>query len=290
MLEKLFTKKIAAFSMILTSILVCSGCSFAIPRISVLDHNGWVADYESAERKVRETGNALLLFYKSGQEDMDSRIQRALDDPQLKTAAMNPIRCVLFHSYEPNRRYVAQFGVQRAPALILVHPDGTYHATEGSMQREQIAQFLTLAIPPGTQPKFNPYLPRVPEYFWHDTMDTAIAHAKKIEKPLFIIYERTFSGDWKKLQKLLTRREVFHRIAPMVHTRISVPGLFTDSYHSPFGVLQLPAIVIAKPGGSFCVLELPTTYESVVRFTDRSLTDLAETNTHKETVSSDIGP
>lgn len=289
-MDRLFTKNNAVFSMIIASILLCSGCSFTLPRISVLDHNGWVADYESAERKVRETGNPLLLFYKSGQEDMDTRIQRALDDPQLKITTMNYIRCILFHSYEPDRRYVAQFGVQRAPALILIHPDGTYHATEGSMHQEQIAQFLTLSIPPGTLSKFNPYLPRVTEYLWHDSLETAIIKAQKIGKPLFIIYERTLSNDRKKLQKLLARREVFHRIAPMVHTRISITGIFTNSYISPFGVLQLPSIVIAQPGGSFWVLELPTTYESVVRFTDRSLKSLAESRTNTETVSSGIGP
>jgi len=290
MMARLFTKNDAIFSMIATSIFLCSGCSFSLPRISVLEHNTWVADYESAERKVRETGNSLLLFYKSGKEEMDTRIQRALDDPQLKNVTKNYIRCILFHSYEPNRRYVAQFDVQRAPALILVHPDGTYHSTEGSMHHEQIAQFITLAIPPGTQSKFNPYLPRVPEYFWHDSLETAIAKAQKIDKPLFIIYEKTLSNDWKKLQKLLARREVFHRIAPMVHTRISITSIFSNSHSSPFGVLQLPAIVIAQPGGSFWVLELPTTYESVVRFTDRSLEALTETKTNTETVSSGVGP
>jgi len=266
------------------------GCTITLPRVSSWITPEWVMDYESAERKVRETGSPLLIFYKSGRENEDQRIRAALDSPEFKTRIESSVRCILFRSYEPDRRYVAQFGVRRAPALILVHPDGTYHATVGSMLQDQIGPFLAESKPPGARPNFDPFLSRKSEYLWHESLESATLRARQTGRPLFIIYERNLSNDGIKLQKLLIRREVYYRLAPMIHVRIAVPGLFTKTCITPFGTLQLPAVVIAHPGGSFFTLELPTNYESVVRFADRSLAALAKSHSRTETVSSGMDP
>ena len=81
---------------------------------------------------------------------------------------------------------------------------------------------------------------------------------------------RRLSRDRKKLRKLLSRREVYHRFAAMVHCRINVPAFSDDTYITPFGALKLPAMVIAHADGSSRVLELPRSYQTVVRFADQS--------------------
>jgi hypothetical protein len=54
----------------------------------------------------------------------------------------------------------------------------------------------------------------------------------------------------------------------MVHCRVGVGGLSTDAYITRFGALMLPAVVIAHRNGTFDVLEMPMSYEAVVRFAD----------------------
>ena len=56
----------------------------------------------------------------------------------------------------------------------------------------------------------------------------------------------------------------------MVHCRPeSILGLDEQSM-ARFGVVNLPALVVAHSDNSHQVLELPTSYESIVRFADRA--------------------
>lgn len=286
-------KKIVLISLV--TLISIVGCSFKMPRIqipqmTILDNNGWVADYESAEKRVKETGNPLLIYFQTGEYKIDQRYRRAIDHGRGSMISNQFVRCLLVNSYEPDRRYVQQFGVQRAPALILVHADGTYHAEVGLLNDVQIAQFVTKTTPPGHQPNYNSHIPRKPEYVWYDSLEKASAQAKKLNRPLFIVYERTFSDDNTKLKKLLSRREVYHRIDSMIHVRIPLTGLFAKAYISPFGALKLPAMVIAQPGGPYFTLELPTTYEQVVHFADQTLAAFAQTQPNENTVTTDLTP
>ncbi len=86
---------------------------------------------------------------------------------------------------------------------------------------------------------------------------------------------RSFTSDWARLEALLSRREVYRRLAHLVHGRVSLKAFFKDVYISRFGALKLPAIVIAHDDSTHSVLEMPTSYDTVVRFADTALSGVA---------------
>ncbi len=231
----------------------------------------WVADYDTAEARVRESGQPLLIYYKGNRHRSRDPVRDALDEPGMKQPLAGFVRCTLFQAYEPDRRYVAQFGVERAPALIVVHPDGTYHATSGHLTSSRMASFFTGATQPGKTPTYDPYLPRQPRYEWLTSLDAAELAMKQSDRPMLAVYTRRFSNDWRKVRRLLDRPEVSRRLAGAIHCRIEVGTPLTEAIITPFGALKLPAVAIVRPDGSFESLEVPTSADSLVRFIDRVL-------------------
>ncbi|MGB2986794.1 MAG: hypothetical protein WBE26_13050 [Phycisphaerae bacterium] len=244
-----------------------TGCA----SVTRLASGGWVADYETAEQRVRESGRELLILYEDTRPGVDGPTEKAFEAPPVKNRTRDFVRCKLFKPYEPDRRYVAQFGIHRAPALIVVHRDGTYHARSGSMSAAEIVAFLGEARPPGALPVINRHIPRQPRYNWHRTIEAAEQVSRQTGRHILIVYHRSLSHDWHTLKKLLTRREVYHRFADMVHCRIGLLNPWANAYITPFGALELPAVVIVRRDGTNDVLELPTSYETLVRFADAAL-------------------
>lgn len=232
--------------------------------------NGWNADYDAAEARMGESGGDMLIFYRAVDQGRPDPMFDALRSAPLKHQTARYVLCSLYRSYEPDRRYVAQYGVERAPALIVVHRDGTYHALPGVASAGKISEFLAAAQPPGAVPDLNPYIPRETHYAWHSSFASAEATAQKTGQSILVVFDRWWSRDRRKLDKLLERREVHSRFAGMVHCRPrSVLGFGDDSL-ARFGVVNVPALVIVHPDGSHHVLELPTSYEAIVRFADRA--------------------
>ncbi|MBI3834821.1 MAG: hypothetical protein HY287_10870 [Planctomycetes bacterium] len=231
--------------------------------------SGWISDYEAAERRMRETSGGMLIFYKSGDRKTDQAMLMKLKEVDIDSSCPECVRCILFHNYEPDRRYAAQYGVERAPALILIHPDGTYHARLGKADVEQIMAFLKDSTPPGAMPKINPYILREARYVWLSSLSDAEKASKQTDQPIFLVLDRFYANDWSKLREMLERREVHDRIVNMVHCR---PGGFWGGQGDAakeFNVKGVPAIVIIQPDGRHDVLELPTSYEMIARFVDR---------------------
>ena len=85
---------------------------------------------------------------------------------------------------------------------------------------------------------------------------------------IVVVFHRTLSSDWSKLKKFFTRREVHARLADMVHCRIGLTKILTSTHETRFGLLRLPAIVIVRRDRTHSVLELPTSYEAIIRFAD----------------------
>jgi len=247
-----------------------AGCTGATGRWASWSPDGWVADYDTAEARVRDGGQPLLIYFKSDRAPSRDPIRTALDQPMLPRRIDRYVRCTLFRSYEPDRRYVAQFGVERAPALIVVHPDGSYHATSGHLEASGIASFLAGAAPPGRVAAYDPHIPRRPREDWLESLDVAEQVVRATDRPLLVVYARRFCSDWGRMRRLLDRAELVHRLTELVRCRIEVGTPFTDATITPFGALKLPAMVLARPDGTFDTLEMPTSLESVARFVDRS--------------------
>ncbi len=258
-----------ALGLICVSSLTDVGCT----PVARWASGGWVADYDAAEKDVRRSRRGLLIYFSDPRPDLDDTTEKALQENVVKNRVHELVRCRLFKSYEPDRRYVAQFGVRRAPALIVVHADGTYHSHTGSMSSEQIMVFLDSAKPPGALPRINPHIPRQPDYIWHTTLDEAERTGAQTNLPVLIVYHRSLSQDWQRLNALLAKREVYHRFQDMVHCRIGLLNPWTSAYITRFGALALPAIVILRPDGSFNALEMPTSYEAVIQFADMTTSD-----------------
>jgi hypothetical protein len=77
---------------------------------------------------------------------------------------------------------------------------------------------------------------------------------------------------------MLERREVYSRMANMIHCRPSTAWSSAGSVASELGIRNLPAVAIVPADGSEpSVLELPTSFEAIARFADqasvRTLTD-----------------
>ena len=252
----------AAAAMILTT-----GCASTWGRWRP---NGWDADYDAAEARGRGSGRELLIFYRAVGQGLPDPTFAALHNSAVKPRTAPYVRCSLFRSYEPDRRYAAQYGVERAPALIVVHRDGTYHARTGESSAAQVAEFLAAAKPPGAPPVLNPHIPRRPNYVWHASLESAEASARNTGRSILIVLDRRWSRDWRKLKKLLDHRESYSRFADMVHCRPWSIWGSGDKAITRFGVVNLPALVILRPDGAHHVLELPTSYEAIVRFADRA--------------------
>ncbi len=253
------------FTLVGVVLLAGAGCASSLDRWT---SRGWVADYDTAEQRIRESGRELLIFYKDTRTGADGSLQEALKSEPLNSLTKGYVRCVLFKSYELDRRYVAQFGVNRAPALIVVHTDGTYHARSGPIRAEAVAGFLADAQAPGERPTINPHIPRRPHYQWHRSIEEAEQISRQTGREVLIVFHRSWSRDWARLKRLLSRHEVYRRFADMAHCRISQTGFSADAVITRFGPLRLPALVILRCDGTHEVLELPTRYEAIVRFAD----------------------
>lgn len=255
---------------LLTGVILVSGDLGCASRLPTWRGDGWVTDYDSAERAVRDSDRELLIVFQDVGYDADRSIEYALRDGQASALAEAYVCCSLVRSFEPDRRYAAQYGVTRTPGLIVVHRDGTYHSSTGSLSPQEVVAFLEQAQPPGSRPAINPYIPRRADYRFLDSLEQAQTVAEETGRDLLIVYHRTWSRDWDAIKKLLHRQEVYQRVAHMVQCRVAVGGVSVSELISPFGTLALPALVIARSDGRFDVLEQPTSYEDIARFADRA--------------------
>jgi len=244
-----------------------TGCQ----RVSRWVVDPWLTDYDSAERRAQEAGKPILVVYRDGRDKVDRPFLKALRKVERPEHLQYAIRCTIYRPFEPDRRYAAQFGVERSPGLIVVHADGTHHAVAGPLSESQIADFLSGARPPGESRERNALVPRSIRYEWHDTLGGAEAKAGETSKPILIVLYRLFTTDWQRLSSLLEKPEVFRVARDMVHCRVGVWNPMAKAYTGRWGKVNLPAIVVERPDGSHAVLEMPTGNEAIARFIDRAL-------------------
>ncbi|MFQ5495568.1 MAG: hypothetical protein ACE5EX_09325 [Phycisphaerae bacterium] len=235
------------------------------------NRNHWVYDYEAAERGVRETGRESLILFRDDRPGAVEPMRDLLMSEEFGTLPERHVCCTLLRSHEPDRRYVAQFGVDRAPALILVHRDGTYHARTGRMSAEQIRAFLKSAVPPGATPKLSRYIPRRARYQWRTSLDQAEAEAQRTGQALLIVYYRPLSRDWHSISKALAPHPTVLRLSELIAVRVGISGFSNGPVATRFGALPLPSLVILRPDGVFDVLEMPQSSETIARFADACL-------------------
>lgn len=251
--------------MVAGTLALTGGCT----SIGRLVSGGWVADYDSAEKLQRADGGDMLIFYKASQPNKNHIIRKALRDGSIRTVVSNHVRCLLFKEYEPDRRYVAQYGIERAPALIVVRADGTHHALVNPACTEDVRSFLESCDRPGSKPTLNPHIPRKPAYCWLDDIEQAETMGRETASPVLVVLCRSFTRDFSELSKLLDNPEVYARLRNLVHCRPSLLFGSKKAVMERFGVTELPALIILDPEGIFFVLEKPLSSDALVSFADQ---------------------
>ncbi len=121
----------ACIAVCLTILLGAAGCSgfgrWLGPR--------WHADFDSAEAALCQSNKSLLIRYVEPKPGRPDALDGVFAGEAVSQRLGDYVCCRLYKSYEPDRRYVGQYGVQRAPAVIVVHPNQTYHASVGAFER-----------------------------------------------------------------------------------------------------------------------------------------------------------
>jgi hypothetical protein len=211
---------------------------------------GWVLSYDEAQKAAQARQTGIVVLYKDHLDPQSGRMEDVLRDPRVTPLLSGKVKCLLLTDFEPNRRFVAQYSVEDPPALIVMHPDQTYHARSGLMSVEQAAEFLKSAVPPGTKPQINPQVPRTYEYNWLGIYEDALGQARRQNRPLLIVYKWWLSSESTELLRRLSRPEVARHFADMVHCILDWDYTPNRKIMADLGVNKVPAMVIITQSGA----------------------------------------
>jgi len=228
----------------------------------------WAGDYEAAEKRFHKSGRDLLIAYRHARPGEEDHLPKLLSGSTIKPLLEPYVCAMLFDTYEPDRRYVAQYGVERAPALIIVRQDGTYHARSGPLDEAALRDFFTTATGPGATPVYNPHLPRRVAYSWYGNVPRAREEAQRRGQPLLVVCGSFWSGDGDRLVKYFAAPGLHARCLEWVHARWDWYWPWPAWGARPFGVQKLPAIVVVQTDGTPHTLEGPTCAAQIMRFLD----------------------
>ncbi|MFH0983838.1 MAG: hypothetical protein V2A79_20175 [Planctomycetota bacterium] len=218
------------------------------------------------ERQQGHPGRDTLLFYKDHLDAGSGRLQDILESPQIKPLITGKLRCVLIKDYAPNQRYMAQYGVDSPPALVVVHPDATYHARQGFLTVEQARDFLAGAVGPGATPKTDIQILPVSDYYWQGSYEEAVALAERQNRPLFIVYKWWLSAESTELLNRLSQPRVRSQFSEMVHCLLDWDYIPNRGFAAQYGVSKVPSMIIVRPDGTYHTLIGLPTVDQIVRF------------------------
>ncbi|MFQ5491761.1 MAG: hypothetical protein ACE5GE_13665 [Phycisphaerae bacterium] len=235
---------------------VCAGCGPV-----------WHLDFQSAENEARGQEKPLLIFYKAPLDRQSSLMEDAMEQGQAQAWLKGKALCMLVSEYPPHRKYVAQFGVIQPPALVLVHPDGTFHRYDGPADVERIGDFLTSAKPPGARPVINPQIPRTIDYRWEGNYEEAQAKARRQNREMLIVYKWWVSAESTELIATLeSRPEVARHFTETINCLLDMDYLPNRIHVRQYGVTQVPSIILVHRDGTYHAHTGPMSADQMVRF------------------------
>ena len=258
--------KLYSLGVVCILLLACPGCTSA----SGVFRSRWVSDFGTAERHHRRDGGSMLICYSSSGAARSNLMLEAAEDKAVMQATDGFIRCKLFRTHEPDRRYMAQFGVDRGPAAVVVYEDGTYRAHTGLLSAGALLTFLDSEDGPRNNPMVSRHIHRQPDFAWHKQLESAQDASRQTGRAMLVVYHDWLGRDWSYLESMLGRHEVYSQVAGMVHCRRRVMWRSAKEEMAQWGVTSLPAVVIVSADGTHHTLEAPDAYETVARFVRRS--------------------
>jgi len=218
---------------------------------------GWTLSYDEAQKAAQARQSGIVVLYKDHLDPQSGRMEDVLRDSRVTPLLSGKVKCLLLTDFEPNRRFVAQYGVEEPPALIVIHPDQTSHARSGLMSVEQAVEFLKSATPPGTRPQINPQVPRTYGYNWLGIYEEALGQARRQNRPLLIVYKWWLSSESTELLRRLSRPEVARHFGDMVHCLLDWDYIPNRKIMADLGVNKVPAmVIITQSGGRYRIVGL----------------------------------
>jgi len=226
----------------------------------------WQFAYDEAVRLARRQERDMLVFYKDPLDINSGKLRDAVESAGVQPLANEMVRCLLVPSYPPNRSFVAQYGVRDTPALIVIHPDGTYHRLKGVHSAREVRSFLESARGPGLSPELNPRIPRGATFDYFNIYERAVETAQRQGRPLIIIYKWWVNPESTELIRRISRPEVARYFAESVNCILDWDHVPNRSHVKKYGVTKFPAIIIVEPDGRYRSLTGLPAVDRIVRF------------------------
>ena len=232
-----------------------------------------IADFDTALRVAAQQDKELFIYYQSWLSPDCGQMQDCVRSPSVQQALSNKIACILDESYEPYQRVVAQYDVDRYPAVILIHRDGTYHRRIGLLNEQQILNFLEISQPPGRPPLINPQIPRQVDLQWQADYEAAFELAREQGRRVFIFYKSVISVESTDMLF-----NVFQTPAVAAHFDGTVNCLLDWGYPpnrdlmARYGINDVPAVVMVNPNGTYHAYKGRMTAAQLISFVRRSRT------------------
>jgi hypothetical protein len=240
-----------------------SGCRSGLTTLT----GGWYANYDHAGTAFATSNRPMLLFYRHPERERNRSLEHSLQWREVREATEGWVKCRVFRVHEPDRRFMAQYGVERAPSLVVVLPDGSFRVRYGQGTAADILAFVMGEAPTLEAPRRSAFVPHEIEYRWETDYDAALRMSEQTGRPLLVALYRPFHGQWASLAHLLERPEVFRRVGDFVHYRNGMFGPPQRVIRS-LGVARFPAVAVIEPGQTPRCLEVPLSLETLVEFVD----------------------
>lgn len=213
----------------------------------------WVYTFNEAERIARPKEQPILLFYRDHLDVRSARINEALEQPETMKLLEGYVPCSLISAYDPNRKYVAQYGVLAPPALIIIHSDSTYHALQDVDDPVAIRAFISNAKPPGQKPSIDPAIPRPTDYLIRaeGTYESAVDLAQRQNRKMMILYKWWLDADSNELITRMSRPEIAARCTETINCVLDWDFTPNRKHVANYGVTKYPTIIVVHQDGSF---------------------------------------
>lgn len=237
----------------------------------------WVYTFVEAEKLARDKEKPIFVFYRDPFDPKSGQMFETVQSPEAVALLQNMVTCTLVTEYNPNRRFMAQYNVIEAPAMTIIHPDGTYHSQNGTAGLAEIREFIQSSQPPGEKPSVDIQVPRPTDYILRaeGDYDNALAAANRQNRKLLIVYKWWLDADSTELIRRMSRPEVAARVGGAVHCVLDSDYVPNRKYVSQYGVDQYPAIIVVHQDGTADKLEGLSTVDQIVGFLSRALSQPA---------------
>jgi len=241
----------------------------------------WVYTFVEAEKLARDKEEPVFVFYRDPFDPKSGQMFETVQSPEATALLQNMVTCTLVTEYNPNRRFMAQYNVIEAPAMTIIHPDGTYHSRSGPAGLAEIREFIQTSKPPGKRPSVDIQVPRPTDYILRAEGDynDALAAAKRQNRKLMIVYKWWLDADSTELIRRMSRPEVAARVGSAVHCVLDSDYVPNRKYVSQYGVARYPAIIVVHQDGTSDKLEGLSTVDQIVGFLSQAMSQPAKPQT-----------